>query len=90
MTMPHLMNCPHMADGWCLECVAAIGNEAIELREALRPFAHPDLCETTGGMVQGLDSPVYGKNKATLFLRDFARARDTLNHYMPPNDQIQP
>jgi hypothetical protein len=22
MTMPHLMNCPHMGDGWCLKCVA--------------------------------------------------------------------
>jgi hypothetical protein len=21
MTMPHLMNCPHSADGWCLDCV---------------------------------------------------------------------
>ena len=21
MTMPHLMNCPHLADGWCLSCV---------------------------------------------------------------------
>lgn len=23
MTMPHLMNCPHDDDGWCLTCVAA-------------------------------------------------------------------
>jgi hypothetical protein len=21
MTMPHLMNCPHQSDGWCLDCV---------------------------------------------------------------------
>jgi hypothetical protein len=21
MTMPHLMNCPHKGDGWCLKCV---------------------------------------------------------------------
>ncbi len=21
MTMPHLMNCPHSGDGWCLDCV---------------------------------------------------------------------
>lgn len=21
MTMPHLMNCAHSEDGWCLECV---------------------------------------------------------------------
>jgi hypothetical protein len=35
MTMPHLMNCPHSAEGWCLECVAILGNEAIELRRSL-------------------------------------------------------
>lgn len=21
MTMPHLMNCPHQGEGWCLQCV---------------------------------------------------------------------
>jgi len=21
MTMPHLMNCSHISDGWCLDCV---------------------------------------------------------------------
>lgn len=21
MTMPHLMNCPHSGQGWCLDCV---------------------------------------------------------------------
>lgn len=24
MTMPHLMNCPHSKDGWCLACVAEL------------------------------------------------------------------
>lgn len=91
MTMPHLMNCPHSADGWCLECVVALGNRELELRaevrrlrDALMPFAHDDLCEVTGGMVQGSDSPVYGKNKATLRLADFERARAALLP-MPPN-----
>lgn len=28
MTVPHLMNCPHNPDGWCLDCV-------VELRDAL-------------------------------------------------------
>lgn len=27
MTMPHLMNCPHLGDGWCLDCVGAQHNE---------------------------------------------------------------
>lgn len=35
MTMPHLMNCPHSDDGWCLDCVAALGNENWRMRELL-------------------------------------------------------
>lgn len=35
MTVPHLMNCPHSDDGWCLDCVAELGNENWRLREAL-------------------------------------------------------
>lgn len=27
MTMPHLMNCPHSSDGWCLECVKEMHDE---------------------------------------------------------------
>lgn len=27
MTMPHLMNCPHSTDGWCLECVKELHDE---------------------------------------------------------------
>ena len=35
MTAPHLMNCPHREDGWCLDCVADLGNENWRLREQL-------------------------------------------------------
>ena len=28
MTMPHLMNCMHKEDGWCLECVGELNVEA--------------------------------------------------------------
>ena len=35
MTVPHLMNCPHSDDGWCLDCVAALGNENWRMRELL-------------------------------------------------------
>ena len=39
MTMPHLMNCSHQGDGWCLACVRKLHerNETLELacREAL-------------------------------------------------------
>jgi hypothetical protein len=26
MTMPHLMNCSHSEEGWCLECVSRLHN----------------------------------------------------------------
>lgn len=29
--MPHLMNCSHDSDGWCLDCVQAMGEENINL-----------------------------------------------------------
>ena len=27
MTMPHLMNCDHSEDGWCLDCVKQLWDE---------------------------------------------------------------
>jgi hypothetical protein len=27
MTMPHLSNCPHDGNGWCLDCVKKMHNE---------------------------------------------------------------
>lgn len=43
MTMPHLMNCPHMDDGWCLNCVGAqhveierLKNHSVILAETAR------------------------------------------------------
>jgi hypothetical protein len=27
MTMPHLSNCPHDGDGWCIDCVKAMHSE---------------------------------------------------------------
>lgn len=29
MTMPHLMNCPHSDEGWCLACVKEMGDRLI-------------------------------------------------------------
>jgi hypothetical protein len=52
MTMPHLMNCPHSGDGWCLACVAALADDRdsrMKEHERLRsiigmtiPGQHPD------------------------------------------------
>lgn len=30
--MPHLMNCPHKAGSWCLDCVKKLGEENISLQ----------------------------------------------------------
>lgn len=30
MTMPHLMNCPHSGEGWCLVCVKKLYDESFE------------------------------------------------------------
>lgn len=37
MTMPHLMNCPHSEDGWCLDCVKELWEDGttIELSRQL-------------------------------------------------------
>ncbi len=35
MTMPHLMNCSHKGDGWCLTCVKDQHDESEKLREQL-------------------------------------------------------
>ena len=36
MTMPHLMNCPHSSDGWCLDCVKAMHDEYETLLDDMR------------------------------------------------------
>lgn len=33
MTIPWMMNCGHSDEGWCLECVSKLGDEAAALRE---------------------------------------------------------
>ena len=32
MTMPHLMNCDHSVDGWCLDCVKELHDEKERLQ----------------------------------------------------------
>jgi hypothetical protein len=45
MTMPHLMNCSHSPDGWCLDCV---GKEHAMQDRALDYLAHDHIrsCST--------------------------------------------
>lgn len=44
MTMPHLMNCSHAGDGWCLDCVKA----EWERREAAEARLHEALWWAVG------------------------------------------
>lgn len=40
MTMPHLMNCSHSEDGWCLDCVKALWEERrCDIRPAVDEFS---------------------------------------------------
>ena len=39
MTMPHLMNCDHQGDGWCLACVKAQWQEMTHYRELLEQIS---------------------------------------------------
>ena len=52
----------------------ALAEENRRLREALRPFAHPDLREILSGNRCGGASIVFGRNKALLTINDFVRA----------------
>lgn len=36
MTMPHLMNCDHSGDGWCLDCVNKLYIENEQLQTYIR------------------------------------------------------
>lgn len=41
MTIPWLMNCPHTDDGWCLDCVADLGDKYQNLKQATHPSVGP-------------------------------------------------
>jgi len=56
----------------CLHC------ELEDLREALKPFAHPDLCQIHPSNADGDLSPIFQRNKAVITLKDCRRAREVL------------
>lgn len=39
MTMPHLMNCDHSSDGWCLACVKQMHDQREQYETALEAIA---------------------------------------------------
>lgn len=36
MPMPYYENCPHSAEGWCLDCVSELGNEFINQKAQIK------------------------------------------------------
>jgi hypothetical protein len=54
MTMPHLMNCPHDEDGWCLKCVKKLYDEKEAVQYQL-DLAYED--------IRALEEEVYEKNE---------------------------
>lgn len=55
-----------------LERVKALNAQMLE---ALKPFAHEDLCKTLSGNIQGDESIIYQRDTAILKLGDFRKAR---------------
>ena len=48
MTMPHLQNCPHQGDGWCLACVKELHDKSERLRWQPRDFVACSWCNNRG------------------------------------------
>lgn len=44
MTMPHLSNCQHSSDGWCLDCVKALHDKLRVTMLALKELAEEQNC----------------------------------------------
>jgi hypothetical protein len=57
--------------------------EVGRLREALKPFTHPDFRKVMSNNVEGADSPIFGREGAILTLGDFERAAKALNPEEP-------
>jgi hypothetical protein len=50
-----------------------------ELEEVLKPFAHPDLSAIMSGNADGVESPVFGRNRAQLKIKHFKKAKELLS-----------
>jgi hypothetical protein len=59
MTIPYMMNCSHMGDGWCIACVRELGERERQLYEAIQK--HRD---------QFPDEPMAGEKELWSLLTD--------------------
>lgn len=48
MTMPHLQNCPHNPDGWCLKCVGQLHAELQQLQRQQPSMPPGDVPDSPG------------------------------------------
>lgn len=68
MTMPHLHNCPHHEDGWCLSCVKQLHDERrCDIRPCVERFARTMekvLCENSAKV--DLPRPSYSELSLSL------------------------
>lgn len=79
MTMPHLMNCAHQDDSWCLKCVSELGNKEQEAREALARCVLR-LKQYAGA---GVGSGVFADPDD--FIRDVVEGAEKILATIPPN-----
>jgi uncharacterized coiled-coil protein SlyX len=92
--MPHLMNCPHQGEGWCLECVGALQAELERTRVSLHVEAAAADAEATFANELNADVAELRARVAELkgALREVAgrlKARVTdENHEAEPDDAI--
>lgn len=47
MTMPHLHNCSHQDEGWCLDCVKELWEEKESMRDYLMPICEAGVYRLT-------------------------------------------
>jgi len=65
MTMPHLMNCPHRGDGWCLTCVAQMHDELDAMKAKARSVPEaPDAHEPLPGVKLWNETEMGASDKA--------------------------
>ena len=84
MTVPHLMNCPHSDEGWCLDCVVALGNENWRLRDALRIVReYPDF-DAGGALPEMLDQVLRGEPAPMLDALDRLALGPNVPHQRAP------
>lgn len=83
MTMPHLMNCDHSSDGWCLACVKQMHDERERMRSVLEIIENNYEYSTQGYR----NCPMHKSIKAALGRTECPDCADCRGWYSPDNGQ---